>query len=74
MDAVATIGVDLVIKETILENGIPVVVHLFDTAGTDKARNITANYFRASHGVIIVYDVMNNKSIIKIPKYIAKIH
>ncbi|CAG9334479.1 unnamed protein product [Blepharisma stoltei] len=57
----STIGVEC--KSKIIERGTKrISVQLWDTAGQERYRRITANYYRGSHGVAIVYDVTNRKS------------
>ena len=51
-----TIGVEY--KSKIFEvYGKKVKATIWDTAGAERYRTITSNYYRASHAIIFVYDV-----------------
>eukprot|EP00043_Microstomoeca_roanoka_P029261 m.21300 g.21300 ORF g.21300 m.21300 type:complete len:196 (+) comp9073_c0_seq1:345-932(+) len=51
-----TIGVDFKNK-TLTLNGQQVKLTVWDTAGQDRFKTLTASYYRGAHGVIFVYDV-----------------
>ncbi|EGD76056.1 GTP-binding protein yptV3 [Salpingoeca rosetta] len=51
-----TIGVDFKNKMLTL-NGQQVKLTVWDTAGQDRFKTLTASYYRGAHGVILVYDV-----------------
>ena len=53
---ISTIGVDFKIK-TIMLNGKTVKLSIWDTAGQDRFRTLTAAYYRGAQGIIICYDV-----------------
>eukprot|EP00472_Partenskyella_glossopodia_P008419 CAMPEP_0197541034 /NCGR_PEP_ID=MMETSP1318-20131121/66936_1 /TAXON_ID=552666 /ORGANISM="Partenskyella glossopodia, Strain RCC365" /LENGTH=199 /DNA_ID=CAMNT_0043100165 /DNA_START=1195 /DNA_END=1794 /DNA_ORIENTATION=+ len=57
----STIGVDLKVK-TIEYMGKKLKLTLWDTAGQDRFRTLTASYYRGANGVILVYDVSNRQS------------
>ena len=57
----ATIGLDYRLKTMILEDQKKVKVQLWDTAGQDKFRAITRNYYKGASGIILIFDVSNNK-------------
>ena len=69
----ATIGLDYRLKTMILENHKIVKVQLWDTAGQDKFRAITRNYYKGARGIILIYDVTNIKSYENIKKWINEI-
>lgn len=58
---IATIGCDFKIR-TVDIDGDRCKLHLWDTAGQDRFKTITTNYYRGAHGVILVYDVCNPDS------------
>ena len=58
----ATIGLDYKLKTMILEEQKIVKVQIWDTAGQDKFRAITRNYYKGASGIILIFDVTNIKS------------
>lgn len=56
-----TIGVDFKLKTKRI-NGKTAKIQIWDTAGQERFRTITASYYRGAHGVVLVYDVTNEKS------------
>ena len=69
----ATIGLDYRLKTMILDDHKIVKVQLWDTAGQDKFRAITRNYYKGARGIILMYDVTNEKSYENIKKWINEI-
>ena len=69
----ATIGLDYKLKTMILEEQKIVKVQIWDTAGQDKFRAITRNYYKGASGIILIFDVTNNKSFENIKKWINEI-
>ena len=69
----ATIGLDYRLKTMILDDQRIVKVQLWDTAGQDKYRAITRNYYKGARGIILIYDVTNIKSYENIKKWINEI-
>ena len=69
----ATIGLDYRLKTLILEEQKIVKVQLWDTAGQDKFRAITRNYYKGANGIILIFDVTNVKSYENIKKWINEI-
>lgn len=65
-----TIGVDFMMKKVELDNSTIVKLQLWDTAGMEKYRQITANYFRGAQGAIVVFDLTNKESFNMIQKWI----
>ena len=57
----ATIGIDFRTK-TIPINDYEVKLKIWDTAGEERFRNITNQYYKGADGIILVYD-LNNKDI-----------
>eukprot|EP00827_Trimyema_finlayi_P001141 TRINITY_DN1395_c0_g1_i2.p1 TRINITY_DN1395_c0_g1~~TRINITY_DN1395_c0_g1_i2.p1 ORF type:complete len:175 (-),score=82.46 TRINITY_DN1395_c0_g1_i2:13-537(-) len=56
-----TIGVDFKIK-TFEINKKSVKMQIWDTAGQEKFKTITASYYKGAHGVILVYDITSKQS------------
>jgi|TARA_B100001250_G_C19524582_1_gene667495 small GTP-binding protein len=67
-----TFGFDYKKKEVEL-NGKPYSITLWDTAGQERFHTITFAYFRGCHGMLLVYDVTNEKSFEKIEYWMKKI-
>ena len=57
----STIGVDFKIKTIQHENDI-VKLQIWDSAGQERFKTITAAYYRGAHGIVTVYDVTNQDS------------
>ena len=58
---IATIGIDFKIRTIELE-GRRVKLQIWDTAGQERFRTITTAYYRGAMGILIVYDVTDEKS------------
>jgi small GTP-binding protein len=56
-----TIGVDFRVI-TLKYKDIIAKVHIWDTAGNERFKSITINYYRSSHGFIYVYDITSKES------------
>ncbi len=71
---ITTIGVDF--KTKILEdekNSELIKLQIWDTAGQDKFRCITKNYFRGSNGILLIYDITSPSSFKNIRNWISQI-
>lgn len=68
----STIGVDYKLKIMSHENKI-IKMQIWDTAGQDKFRSITKNYYRGSNGILLVYDVTNETTFNNIKNWIVQI-
>lgn len=51
-----TIGINYLFKIQNVD-GVRIKIQIWDTAGQDKYKTITRNYYNGSHGVIVVYAV-----------------
>lgn len=58
----STIGMDFRLKTVPQPNGDACKVHIYDTAGQERFRSITHNYYRAADGIVLVYDVTDQSS------------
>lgn len=56
LGSTGTIGVQFSSKTLTINNEV-VKVQVWDTAGQDKYRAITSNYYRGAHGALLVYDI-----------------
>ena len=70
---ITTIGLDYKLKNVKLDSGKTIKVQLWDTAGQDKYRTIAKNYFKGSHGILLLYDVTKQSSFQNIRDWIQDI-
>lgn len=69
---ISTIGIDFKIR-TVELNGKRVKLQIWDTAGQERFRTITTAYYRGAMGIILVYDISNEKSFENIKHWIHNI-
>ena len=69
-----TIGVQYKQKQIELLDGNAVRVQIWDTAGTERYRTITNNYYRNIDGVLLVYDITDAKSFEMINHWVEQLH
>ena len=69
----STIGLDYRLKSMVLKNGKKIKLQIWDTAGQDRFRAITRNYYKGANGVILVYDVTNVQSYDNVKMWVAQI-
>lgn len=67
-----TIGVDFKTK-TIVIDGNRVKLAIWDTAGQERFRTLTPGYYRDAQGAILVYDVSNRATFIKLETWINEL-
>merc|ERR1711934_762548 len=58
---ITTIGIDFKIR-TIELDGAKIKLQIWDTAGQERFRTITQAYYRGAMGILLVYDVADDKS------------
>lgn len=63
-----TIGVDFLMK-TITINGQTVKLQLWDTAGTEKYKSMSASYYRGAHVAFVVFDITSPSSFDALPHW-----
>ncbi|XP_014663688.1 PREDICTED: ras and EF-hand domain-containing protein homolog [Priapulus caudatus] len=56
-----------------LVDDVLVVLQLWDTAGQERFRSVTKQYFRKADGVVIMYDVTSEKTLISMRHWMASI-
>ncbi len=59
---VATIGGAYLQQKVILNNGITIKYHIWDTGGQERFRSMANLYYRDASAAILTYDVTNEKS------------
>ncbi|XP_062277495.1 ras-related protein Rab-8B-like [Scomber scombrus] len=69
---ISTIGIDFKIR-TIELDGKRVKLQIWDTAGQERFRTITTAYYRGAMGIMLVYDICNEKSFENIKNWIRNI-
>jgi Ras-related protein Rab-1A len=69
---ISTIGVDFKIK-TIELDGFLVKIQVWDTSGQERFRTITSSYYRGAHGVLLIFDLTNNKSFENLKMWVNEI-
>ncbi|XP_033110087.1 ras-related protein Rab-10-like isoform X4 [Anneissia japonica] len=71
-DFVATIGIDFKIK-TVELNGKKIKLQIWDTAGQERFHTITTSYYRGAMGIMLVYDITQEKTFDNIAKWLRNI-
>jgi Ras-related protein Rab-1A len=70
---ISTIGLDYRFKIITLENEKIVKLQIWDTAGQDRFRAITKNYYKGAHGIILMYDITNVGTFNNIKNWVMQI-
>ncbi|KAI5699398.1 ras and EF-hand domain-containing protein-like isoform X1 [Diaphorina citri] len=68
----STLGVDFQMK-TIRVDERNVALQLWDTAGQERFRSMTKNYFRRADGVMLLYDVTNERSFNSVKNWVEAV-
>ena len=69
----STIGLDYRLKNITLENGKNIKIQIWDTAGQDRFRAITKNYYKGAHGIILIYDITNRQTFDNVNNWLSQI-
>ena len=69
----STIGLDYRLKSMELDDGKRIKLQIWDTAGQDRFRAITKNYYKGANGIILIYDVTNIETFENVKNWIAQI-
>jgi len=56
-----TIGVDYKFKSVAVKDK-NVKLQIYDTAGQERFRTVTASFYRGAHGILLVFDIMNKET------------
>ena len=72
-DYLSTIGMDYKIKNYELENGAIIKLYIWDTAGQDRFRSITSNYYKGADGIILIYDITKQETFNNVRNWITSI-
>ena len=57
-----TIGFDYKLKSMKLKSGKNIQLQIWDTPGQERFLLITKNYYKAAHGIILIYDITDKYS------------
>ncbi|OHT01478.1 Ras-related protein RIC1 [Tritrichomonas foetus] len=68
----STIGVDFKVKEIMVDDK-KVKLQIWDSAGQERFRNITASYYRNCSAIIIVYDITNHDSFDRVQQWVTDV-
>ena len=69
-----TIGLDFRVKAINLDNNRKVKIQIWDTAGEDRFRSITRNYYKGAKGILLIFDVTDKESFTHIKDWVERIH
>jgi Ras-related protein Rab-8A len=69
---ITTIGIDFKIR-TIELDGKRIKLQIWDTAGQERFRTITTAYYRGAMGILLVYDVTDERSFNNIRNWFSNI-
>ncbi|XP_054165892.1 ras-related protein Rab-18-B-like [Oppia nitens] len=68
----ATIGMDFKTTKMTIDSSV-VKLAIWDTAGSERFRALTPNFYRGSHGVILVYDVTNRQTFERLDNWLKEV-
>jgi len=68
-----TVGLDYRLIELEYKNK-PIKLQIWDTAGQDRFKSITKNYYKGANGMIIIYDITKKKTFEDISNWITEIN
>ena len=73
----ATIGIDFQIRRVIVHDPHTgaedaIAVRLWDTAGQERFRTLTSSFYRAAHGVVLVYNISDPSSFHNVGKWLQE--
>ena len=69
---ISTIGVDFVKKEITL-NGTPLAVQIWDSAGQEKYKSVSKQYFQKAQGILLVFDLTSRQSFNEVSSWLEMI-
>jgi Ras-related protein Rab-5C len=60
-------------KNLLLQNGILIKFHIWDTSGQERYRTMSKLYYLDAEAIILVYDISNEESVINLKYWIQEI-
>ena len=70
---ISTIGLDFRLKLIRINDKTNIKLQLWDSAGQDRFKAITRNYYKGAHGIVLMYDVTSSVSFSNIKTWIIQI-
>jgi len=67
-----TIGVDYKFKSIVVKDK-NVKLQIYDTAGQERFRTVTASFYRGAHGILLTYDVTDASSFLAVERWLRDI-
>jgi len=72
LNMLGTAGIDFKKKEIVVNNE-PIKIVLYDTAGHERFRKIIKNHCKGANGIVLVYDIGEEKSIERLSTWMTDI-
>ena len=72
-NTITTLGIEFKIKNYKYNNK-DYSIQIFDTAGHERFKSITENYFRMGNGFLMVFDLTNQDSLTNLENWINKVN
>ena len=73
-DHITTLGIDYVSKNYSAKNGNVYKAKIWDTAGQERFRTLTYSFYKKADGIIIAYDITEQKSFEAIKNWLDSIN
>eukprot|EP01115_Flamella_aegyptia_P005964 TRINITY_DN2509_c0_g1_i4.p1 TRINITY_DN2509_c0_g1~~TRINITY_DN2509_c0_g1_i4.p1 ORF type:complete len:203 (-),score=80.67 TRINITY_DN2509_c0_g1_i4:99-707(-) len=68
----STVGVDFKIKKVNVRDKV-LKLQIWDTAGQERFRTIMASFYRGAHGILLIFDVTDPGSFLKVKYWLEQI-
>ncbi len=69
----ATIGIEKMISEIVIDTGDKLKIKLWDTAGQERFKSISVKNLRYSQGAVVVFDLTKQESFNKVTEWLKRI-
>ena len=69
-----TVNVEFKTKNLKIDNNLYAQLSLYDTAGQEKFRSLTRQYYNRANGIVLVYDLTNEISFNKLNSWVKEIN
>ena len=71
---ISSIGVDFLVKEIKMNNGIKLKLKIWDTAGQEMYHSMALNCLKSALGIIYIFDVTNKNTLNSINKWVKDVN